>query len=227
MIKTTSTKEIASTNRATTGANYERITVGTVSGRFPAHLIHDGSEEVMAVFPVTTNGGQNATSVKGKGLFMNGSNKGTSNFANDSGSASRFFYCAKPGKSERDAGLEELEAIRHSNGNKWTDIDYRVARGEQSASAESDFRRNIHPTVKALKLMTYLCRLITPPDGLILDPFTGSGSTGCAAVLEGFNFLGMEQSEEYAEIARRRIKYWSEYTKAIPDDPQMVIPGME
>jgi site-specific DNA-methyltransferase (adenine-specific) len=69
---------------------------------------------------------------------------------------------------------------------------------------------NPHPTVKPIALMRYLCKLITPPGGTVLDPFTGSGSTGCAAVQEGFNFIGIEKESEYAEIARRRIAYWSQ-----------------
>jgi len=92
------------------------------------------------------------------------------------GSAARFFYCAKTSKRDREEGLD---------------------------SAGS--RANHHPTVKPTDLMRYLCRLVTPPGGLVLDPFTGSGSTGKAAVLEGFRFLGCELSEEYAAIARSRI----------------------
>jgi DNA modification methylase len=72
---------------------------------------------------------------------------------------------------------------------------------------------NTHPTVKPIMLMRWLARLVCPPSGTILDPFCGSGSTGCAAVLEGFNFIGIEQDESYAEIARRRIAHWSN----IPD----------
>lgn len=70
-------------------------------------------------------------------------------------------------------------------------------------------QQNAHPTVKGISLMRWLCRPVTPPGGLVLDPFTGSGSTGCAAVLEGIEFLGIEREAEYLEIARRRIAYWS------------------
>ncbi len=73
-----------------------------------------------------------------------------------------------------------------------------------------------HPTVKPIALMRWLCRLVTPPNGLILDPFNGSGSTGCAAVLEGFRYLGCELEAEYVEIARRRIAYW-QGQRAEPD----------
>ena len=74
--------------------------------------------------------------------------------------------------------------------------------------------RNHHPTVKPIALMRWLCRLITPPGGLVLDPFMGSGTTGCAAILEGFNFVGIEREPEYIEIARRRITYWAEQAEA-------------
>lgn len=109
----------------------------TYVGRWPANLIHDGGDEVLAAFPAA-------------------------------GSAARFFYCAKASKADREEG-------------------------------------NAHPTVKPTDLMRYLCRLVTPRGGIVLDPFTGSGSTGKAAVLEGFDFIGIEREVQYVEIARRRI----------------------
>ncbi len=121
------------------------------------------------------------------------------------GDAARFFYCAKASKTDRDEGCEGLEAIHRANGNKWTDQDYRVANGERPPSAESGPRRNHHPTVKPTALMRYLCRLVTPPGGVVLDPFMGSGSTGKAAMLEGFRFVGIERDASYFEIAGARI----------------------
>jgi site-specific DNA-methyltransferase (adenine-specific) len=121
------------------------------------------------------------------------------------GDAARFFYCPKASKRDRDEGCDGMEAIHRANGNKWTDQDYRVLSGERPPSAESGPRRNHHPTVKPTDLMRYLCRLVTPPDGLVLDPFTGSGSTGKAAILEGFRFVGCELSAEYIQIAQARI----------------------
>jgi len=122
----------------------------------------------------------------------------------DTGGASRFFYCAKASRSERGAGLEGMEQ-RPS---------YMVENGSKTAAAANGVRyerhttnANHHPTVKPVALMRWLCRLVTPPGGLILDPFTGSGTTGCAAVAEGFRFHGIELSDEYAEIARRRIAH--------------------
>ena len=140
-------------------------------GRFPANLIHDGSDEVV------------------EGL----------------GEQSRFFYCPKASKKDRDEGLEGFDAVHRVNGNKWTDQDYRVKNGERPQSAESGPRKNTHPTVKPTALMQYLCRMITPVGGVVLDPFMGSGSTGKAAKLEGFGFIGMELQQEYYEIAKARI----------------------
>jgi site-specific DNA-methyltransferase (adenine-specific) len=113
----------------------------TTQGRFPANLIHDGSQEVLDLFPSA-----------GKD------------------SAARFFYCAKASKKDRDEG-------------------------------------NNHPTVKPTALMSYLCRLITPTGGVVLDPYMGSGSTGKAAVREGFSFVGCELDKDYFEIATARINY--------------------
>jgi len=147
------------------------------SGRWPANLIHDGSGEVLELFPVTgaskaTNRGLRHSGRHG-GLADIGSNikEGTDTVRghNDNGgSAARFFYCAKASKKDR---------------------------GED----------NKHPTVKPTDLMRYLCRLVTPPNGLILDPFMGSGTTGMAAKAEGFRFIGIEKEQEYCEIAERRI----------------------
>jgi len=121
------------------------------------------------------------------------------------GDFARFFYTAKPSTRERDAGLEHLP----------TRAGHEVCnREEGSAGADNPRagirtrRANTHPTVKPIEIMRYLVRLVTPPGGLVLDPFTGSGTTGAAAMLEGVRFLGMELSPEYAEIARARIAYW-------------------
>jgi site-specific DNA-methyltransferase (adenine-specific) len=98
-----------------------------------------------------------------------------------------------------------MPEVHRPNGNKWTDQDYRVARGERLPSAESGPRRNTHPTVKPTDLMRYLCRLVTPPGGVVLDPFMGSGSTGKAANLEGFRFIGVERDRDYMLIAEARV----------------------
>lgn len=128
----------------------------------------------------------------------------------EQGGASRFFYCAKISPSERNAGLEGMpdRAFSRSNGGR-----AEVERGKEIPRAEvgSGFDstaivKNHHPTVKPQKLMRYLCRMITPPGGVVLDPFMGSGSTGIAAKLEGFRFIGIEKEPEYFGIARARIE---------------------
>jgi hypothetical protein len=115
------------------------------------------------------------------------------------GGASRFFYCAKSSRAEREMGLDgrDRKAKLWSSGTQNP--------GSFQAEGTDRTSTNHHPTVKPLALMRWLCRLITPPNGLILDPFMGSGSTGCAAVLENFRFVGIEQDAEYLEIALRRI----------------------
>ena len=123
------------------------------------------------------------------------------------GEAARFFYCAKASKRDRDEGLDGFEdkqaaglPMRSSDGERG---------GEGMDGTKTDrltVRKNIHPTVKPTDLMRYLCRLITPTGGVILDPFMGSGSTGKAALLEGFSFIGCELSPEYFEIAKARIE---------------------
>jgi site-specific DNA-methyltransferase (adenine-specific) len=139
-------------------------------GRWPANLIHDGSEEVVGMFPVVKAGV--AVRHRSGGKTFGGENvKPPMDDLGygDSGSAARFFYCAKASKEDRGEG-------------------------------------NNHPTVKPTDLMRYLCRLVTPPGGTVLDPFMGSGSTGKAALLEGFGFIGIDNVPEYIEMARRRIE---------------------
>lgn len=113
--------------------------------------------------------------------------------------ASRFFYCAKASKSERNAGLEGMpEVIETDREKDSTDLANRLHNKSKT--------QNHHPTVKPLKLMEYLIKLITPPNGIVLDPFLGSGTTGVAAKNLGFEFVGIEMNPEYAEIAEKRIK---------------------
>ena len=112
--------------------------------------------------------------------------------------AARFFYTAKASSEDRDEGCEQFIArARPTMGN---------GIGGQPDQQRAN-NRNIHPTVKPTDLMRYLVRMVTPPGGTVLDPFTGSGSTGRAAMLEGMRFIGCELSPEYAEIARARIRF--------------------
>jgi len=127
----------------------------------------------------------------------------------DGGGASRFFYRAKVSKKERNLGLDDFEDKKLCQGGYG---------GEWYSEKESDIGlnkikiyKNNHPTVKAINLLTYLCRLITPPKGVVLDPYMGSGSTGVAALLEGFDFVGMELDKDYFEIAKKRIENYKLY----------------
>jgi site-specific DNA-methyltransferase (adenine-specific) len=192
----------ASENRAMSGGNYARDAKPDAEGRWPANFIHDGSEEVVGLFPETKSGtgGQPQTAQRrGTSELVGLSSSGTKVGHDDSGSAARFFYCAKASKRDRDEGCEGMPTIRvkMNNGND--------AAGDPVSDRFTKMARNHHPTVKPTDLMRYLCRLVTPPDGLVLDPFSGSGSTGKAAMLEGFRFVGCELSAEYIEIARARI----------------------
>jgi site-specific DNA-methyltransferase (adenine-specific) len=114
------------------------------------------------------------------------------------GAPARFFYCAKANKIDREAGCDGFEEVRRTDGRT---TEHHVP------NLRTTSRRNHHPTVKPTDLMRYLCRLVTPPNGTVLDPFMGSGSTGKAAMLEGFNFIGIEREAEYIEIAKARINW--------------------
>lgn len=134
----------------------------------------------------------------------------------ETGAASRFFYCAKPDRGERDLGCGHLpfktggELVGRKEGSAGL-ANPRAGAGRTSGG------RNLHPTCKSMRLMRWLCRLVTPPGGLVLDPFTGSGSTGAAALAEGLRFLGMELSPEYAEIARARLSYVAAHRDEVPE----------
>lgn len=172
-------------------------------GRWPANFIHDGSDEVVGLFPSVKTGSikphqQNSESESFglKGKFITGSHKG------DSGSAARFFYCAKASKRDRNEGLDDSYAKQMDESRKAGSKG-----GNNPRNRGANERINHHPTVKPTSLMQYLVRLITPQGGVVLDPFMGSGSTGKACAYEGFDFIGIEQSAEYVEIARARIAY--------------------
>ncbi len=168
-------------------------------GRWPANLMHDGSAEVLAQFPADAGA---AAPVKGDepsavtGDIFGERERVAGPFHGDSGSAARFFYEAKASRADRELGCEDLAENRRSDGRK---TEHHVP------NLRTDSRRNHHPTVKPVDLMRWLCRLVTPPGGRIIDPFLGSGTTGVAAVLENFNFTGIEREEEYIPIARARI----------------------
>lgn len=173
------------------------------AGRWPANLIHDGSEEVLAGFPDSKGqqGDVRGTEPSGvtNGIYGEFAGRVASPARNDAGSAARFFYCAKASKRDRDEGLEGFAVKKAGALNMRTD-----AHSEANGMTTAD-RANIHPTVKPTDLMRYLCRLVTPPGGVVLDPFMGSGSAGKAARLEKFKFIGIEREAEYVKIAKARI----------------------
>lgn len=191
------------------GGNLEALEKLKTLGRFPANFIHDGSDEVLELFPDTKGGTWNTT--KGARHFNNdGEPTGYATSKQDSttGSAARFFYCAKANKKDRNEGLDGFAEKRP---------DERTPKAMGTFEEKGVAKQaNHHPTVKPTELMRYLVRLVTPPNGTILDPFTGSGSTGKAAVLEGFSFIGIEQSAEYVEIAKARIG-WATRQEVEPD----------
>ena len=182
----------------------------TVAGRWPANLIHDGSDEVRATVPQAK--GQQGdltghTKPRGNGIYgdMAPAHDARARIESDT-SAARFFYCAKASKKDREGGLDGApdRVLAMSNQAK-----AELARGNmhegESGMNTAKVRKNHHPTVKPTELMAYLCRLVTPPGGVVLDPFMGSGSTGKAARLEGFGFIGIERDAAYFAIAQRRI----------------------
>jgi DNA modification methylase len=131
--------------------------------------------------------------------FMKGLDTHTYSSQSNSGGASRFFYVAKASKRDRNEGLDELPQVV---GGSMTGKEYR-----ENKPTNHPVRQNFHPTVKPTTLMEYLIKLVTPPGGTVLDPFTGSGSTGKAAILQGFDFIGIEMTEEYLPIIEGRLKH--------------------
>lgn len=126
----------------------------------------------------------------------------------DKGGASRFFYCAKASKSERNFGLDDFEEKKQDESRKEGNPG-----GDNPRNRGVHLRANHHPTVKPIKLMEYLVKLVTPKGGIVLDPFLGSGTTGIACIKNGFNFIGIEREQEYVKITEARIKHYLEQTK--------------
>ncbi|MNM98460.1 Modification methylase HindIII [compost metagenome] len=183
---------------------------GDPLGRWPANLLHDGSDLVRASFPDAAGQQGDLKSHAKCRQSPNGIFGGIRPALDHSArveadkSAARFFYCAKASRADRNDGLAagEQPAV--------------AARATMRERENADWPRrngNHHPTVKPTDLMAYLLRLVTPPGGTALDPFMGSGSTGKAAMREGFNFIGCELEPEYLAIAKVRIEY--ELAKAI------------
>lgn len=188
-------------------------------GRFPSHLLFSHSPECRekcaegcAVKELDRQSGTlkspkpyQRSAKRSANLFEGGvaDGDGGKNFG-DNGGASRFFYCAKASRADRNSGLEGMpeRVLATSTGQTRPNKPARLGADPYAVQAPV---ANHHPTVKSTQLMRYLCKLVTPPGGRILDPFAGSGSTGVAALREGFEFTGIEQNPVYAEIARSRI----------------------
>lgn len=177
-------------------------------GRWPANVCHDGSAEVVALFPA-----QAGASAPVKGTESSPASRGNVTgkrdrvvgvFHGDSGSASRFFYCGKASRKDRHEGMDD-PGPQFKHGTTLRQVENTATKG------------NHHPTVKPTELMRWLCRLITPPGGVVLDPFMGSGSTGKAALIEGFGFIGIELDAGYYEIAELRV------TAAYPLLPNFIV----
>lgn len=205
-----------------------------VGGRFPANVILD--EEAAKVmdeqsgnvkltpFPDEYEGGFGSSD----NCYNKGKVKYTRGYS-DKGGASRFFYVAKVGKKERNMGLDDFEdKENYQKGNYGSSICKTCGKTDNGSNNHEDCGddnfiynpssikvKNNHPTIKPINLLTYLIRLITPPNGVVLDMYMGSGSTGIAALLEGKSFIGMEMDEEYFNIAEARINNYEMYKKLL------------
>lgn len=190
------------------GSKRKRVS-SSEKGRFPANFIHDGSEEVLSCFP--NAGGQQGDLINHshKTISPNGiyetlpARNDTYKRNEEETSAARFFYCAKSSRSERNFGCEDLE--KKTSGMVSNTSGQHITRRDGGAPEP---KGNNHPTVKSITLMRYLCRLITPPKGIVLDLFAGSGTTFIAAEIEGFGFIGCDDEENSCKIAEARIKAW-------------------
>jgi DNA modification methylase len=182
------------------------------TGRWPANIILDpytaelldeqsGTSKSATGKVAATNSGNSTWNAMDGGNFDAGRTREWEGYG-DSGGASRFFYVAKASKRDRNEGLDDLDAQRHSDRELADGVG-----GDNPRNRTNQAKQNFHPTVKPTSLMEYLVKLVTPPNGTVLDPFTGSGSTGKAAILQGFDFIGIEMTEEYLPIIEGRLKH--------------------
>lgn len=217
-IETAPRPVMAHNDRAVQGGSMSGVVTGasptgevTTLGRWPANILldEDAAEELDAQSgqrrPEPAQVGAIREGSKGLIDFKQGSAPTSPNDRGDGGGASRFFYVAKPSRAERDQGCAHLPA---KSGGEATDRvdDSAGTKNPRAGAGRNGGARNYHPTVKPIALMRYLVRLVTPPGGTVLDPFTGSGTTGIAARLEGLSFVGIEREAEYATIASARIQ---------------------
>jgi len=209
--------------------------VETTEGRFPANVIFD--EEAGKILDeqsgVKKSGfNPNASKKQYNGGTFGGGETNSNNGYGDEGGASRFFYVPKVSKKERNRGLDELpdkDRTGQSDKGLYSSSPYCIDCGKtvngtndhSNCKEGLEYRpstkttKNTHPTVKPINLLTYLIRLVTPKNGVVMDCFMGSGSTGIAAQLEGFKFIGMEMDEDYFNIAEARINAYEEYRELL------------
>lgn len=203
------TSALPSNGKYGEGLNGSLAIGDSTQGRWPANIIFDEAAAKM----LDEQSGVSKSAIRPPSAIAptgNGKTHGamkalpTVSGVADFGGASRFFYVAKASKSERNKGLEGMPIVKCTA--KQQNSKCQMENGNlTNERPDEPAQQNFHPTVKPIKLMEYLCRLVTPPNGIILDPFMGSGSTGVAAKNLGFNFIGCEMNEEYLEIAKRRI----------------------
>jgi site-specific DNA-methyltransferase (adenine-specific) len=178
-------------------------------GRWPANIIHDGSDEVVEIFPDTgKSSGGTGVATKGSGSDLYSGYGGRDNASlggfGDSGNASRYFYCAKASKKEKNAGLDALPKQQKVFNGKSAESSEDMKDVEKRFTTQPT--QNIHPTVKPVALMKHLVQMITPVDGVMLDPFAGSGTTGVAAKELGYDFILIEREQDYIPIIEGRLK---------------------
>jgi len=189
----------------------------TSKGRFPANVIHDGSDEVVGLFP-DSDGCQphkiNSKNDKYEGWGSITNKHGEEVGYSGKGSAARFFYCAKASRSERNEGCKDLtpknatELTGRKEGSKGLSgsIEHCNSTNPFANGGSVEPSRNHHPTVKPIALMEYIIKLVTRSGQVVLDPFCGSGSTGCAASKCGREFIGIEINPDYCKIAEDRLR---------------------
>lgn len=187
------------------------------SGRFPSNFIIDDSEEVKSLFPYSKAGSFKGQGTKSGGIWQKSTGKPAGMEYGDFGSAARFFYCAKASRAERDAGLESVDEdeVPYSKYREnFKETKSFVTHYPDGTKRPVNKIKNNHPTIKPIALMKYLVRLVTPAGGIVIDPFMGSGTTGIAAILQGYKFIGIENNKGYYDIARARIYYWIDNQQA-------------
>jgi len=193
------------------GVDGDRTEDPNPSGRWPANLMFD--PEAGKVLDGQSGEQRSGTAIRKNNVARGvigppggGADGAPDAGFGDTGGASRFFYTAKASRGERNAGLDGFDPSQ-TNFAAGTGL---KNNGDGTPRNMTATAKNVHPTVKPIDVMRWLVRLVTPPGGTVLDPFTGSGTTGIAAGLEGFDFIGIEREQEYLAIAEARIAWWAD-----------------